>query len=71
MSPPSWKPLDPTTGWQGLMGDFSALLEKEFDAGRLPVADLAASFQAAVVDVLVQDDWWFDREALQAKLPIN
>lgn len=24
-----------------------------------------------VVDVLVQDDWWFDREALQAKLPIN
>ena len=22
-----------------------------------------------VVDVLVQDDWWFDREALQAKLP--
>jgi len=24
-----------------------------------------------VVDVLVQDDWWFDREALQQKLPIN
>ena len=24
-----------------------------------------------VVDVLVQDDWWFDREALQARLPIN
>lgn len=24
-----------------------------------------------VVDVLVQDDWWFDREALQEKLPIN
>ena len=24
-----------------------------------------------VVEVLVQDDWWFDREALQAKLPIN
>jgi hypothetical protein len=22
-----------------------------------------------VVDVLVQDDWWFDREALQARLP--
>lgn len=22
-----------------------------------------------VVDVLVQDDWWFDRDALQAKLP--
>jgi len=22
-----------------------------------------------VVDVLVQEDWWFDREALQAKLP--
>jgi hypothetical protein len=22
-----------------------------------------------VVDVLVQDDWWFDREALQAALP--
>lgn len=24
-----------------------------------------------VVDVLVQDDWWFDREALQAVLPIH
>jgi hypothetical protein len=24
-----------------------------------------------VVDVLVQDDWWFDREALQKRLPIN
>lgn len=24
-----------------------------------------------VVDVLVQDDWWFDREALQRKLPVN
>jgi hypothetical protein len=24
-----------------------------------------------VVDVLVQDNWWFDREALQAKLPVN
>ncbi len=24
-----------------------------------------------VVDVLVQDDWWFDREALQAALPVN
>jgi hypothetical protein len=24
-----------------------------------------------VVDVLVQEDWWFDREALQAKLPVN
>ena len=24
-----------------------------------------------VVDVLVQDDWWFDRDELQAKLPIN
>ncbi|MEA3277927.1 MAG: hypothetical protein U9Q81_22110 [Pseudomonadota bacterium] len=24
-----------------------------------------------VVDVLVQDDWWFDREALQAGLPVN
>jgi hypothetical protein len=23
-----------------------------------------------VIDVLVQDDWWFDREALQARLPI-
>ncbi|MCA9973894.1 MAG: tRNA (adenosine(37)-N6)-threonylcarbamoyltransferase complex transferase subunit TsaD, partial [Anaerolineales bacterium] len=28
-------------------------LIKRYDAGRLPVADLAASFQAAVVDVLV------------------
>lgn len=24
-----------------------------------------------VVDVLVQDEWWFDREALQARLPMN
>ena len=24
-----------------------------------------------VVDVLVQDDWWFDRQELQAKLPVN
>ncbi len=24
-----------------------------------------------VVDVLVQDDWWFDREALQAALPVQ
>mgnify|MGYP006423880845 CR=1 FL=1 len=24
-----------------------------------------------VVDVLVQDEWWFDRDALQGKLPVN
>jgi hypothetical protein len=24
-----------------------------------------------VVDVLVQNDWWFDRESLQQKLPVN
>ena len=24
-----------------------------------------------VVDVLTQDDWWFDRDALQARLPVN
>jgi hypothetical protein len=24
-----------------------------------------------IVDTLVLDDWWFDREALQAKLPVN
>lgn len=24
-----------------------------------------------VIDVLVQDDWWIDREGLQARLPIN
>ncbi|GMQ91755.1 MAG: hypothetical protein BMS9Abin11_1068 [Gammaproteobacteria bacterium] len=24
-----------------------------------------------VVDVLVQDNWWFDREALQTKLPVH
>jgi hypothetical protein len=24
-----------------------------------------------VVDVLVQDDWWFEREALQSQLPVN
>jgi hypothetical protein len=24
-----------------------------------------------VVDVLVQEDWWFDRETLQARIPAN
>jgi hypothetical protein len=24
-----------------------------------------------IVDVLVQDEWWFDREALQAALPVD
>jgi len=24
-----------------------------------------------VVDVLVQDDWWFDRDALQSQIPVN
>jgi len=24
-----------------------------------------------VVDVLVQDEWWIDRDAIQAKLPVN
>jgi hypothetical protein len=24
-----------------------------------------------VVDVLVQDEWWFDRDALQAALPAD
>jgi hypothetical protein len=24
-----------------------------------------------VVDVLVQDDWWFDRDKLQATLPAD
>lgn len=24
-----------------------------------------------VIDVLVQDDWWFDRDALREKLPVN
>jgi len=24
-----------------------------------------------VVDVLVQDEWWFDRDALQAALPVH
>jgi hypothetical protein len=24
-----------------------------------------------IVDVLVQDDWWIDRDALQTKLPVN
>ena len=26
---------------------------------------------ATVIDVLVQDDWWFDRDALREKLPVN
>jgi hypothetical protein len=24
-----------------------------------------------VVDVLVQENWWFDRDVLQAKLPVQ
>ena len=24
-----------------------------------------------VVDVLVQDDWWIDRDAIHAELPVN
>jgi len=24
-----------------------------------------------VIDVLVQDEWWIDREAIQAELPVN
>ena len=24
-----------------------------------------------VLDVIVQDDWWFDRDALRARLPVN
>jgi len=24
-----------------------------------------------VVDVLVQDEWWFDRDALRERLPVN
>lgn len=26
---------------------------------------------ATVIDVLVQDEWWFDRDALREKLPVN
>lgn len=26
---------------------------------------------ATVIDVLVQDDWWFDRETVREKLPVN
>ena len=26
---------------------------------------------AQVIDVLVQDDWWFDRDAVREKLPVN
>ncbi len=26
---------------------------------------------ATVIDVLVQDDWWFDRDAIREKLPVN
>lgn len=26
---------------------------------------------STVIDVLVQDDWWFDREAVREKLPVN
>ena len=24
-----------------------------------------------VIDVMVQDDWWFDRDKIQATLPVN
>ena len=26
---------------------------------------------ATVIDVMVQDDWWFDRDAIREKLPVN
>lgn len=26
---------------------------------------------STIIDVLVQDDWWFDRDALREKLPVN
>ncbi len=49
--------------------------QEQFEAwvGRLELSDPARFLPRLrnVVDVLVQDDWWFDREALQARLPVN
>lgn len=49
--------------------------QPEFDAWvkRLELDDPAKFLVRLrnVVDVLVQDQWWFDRAALQAKLPVN
>jgi tetratricopeptide (TPR) repeat protein len=49
--------------------------QEEFDAWfrRLELHDPAKFLPRLrnIVDVLVQDDWWFDRETLQAKLPVQ
>jgi hypothetical protein len=49
--------------------------QEQFDlwADRLELKDPAKFLVRFrnVVDVLVQDNWWFDREALQEKLPVN
>ena len=49
--------------------------QEQFDAWveRLELNDPAAFLPRLrnVVDVLVQDEWWFDRDALQRNLPVN
>lgn len=49
--------------------------QKDFDAWikRLELDDPAKFLVRLrnIVDVMVQDGWWFDREALQQKLPVN
>lgn len=49
--------------------------QEEFDAWfqRLELQDPAKFLPRLrnVVDVLVQDDWWFERESLQEKLPVH
>jgi hypothetical protein len=49
---------------QGAFDSWFKMLELEDPAKFLPRL-------RNVVDVLVQDNWWFDREALQAQLPVN
>ncbi len=49
--------------------------QEQFDAWmrRLELTDPAAFLPRLrnVVDVMVQEDWWIDRDALRAKLPVN
>jgi len=49
--------------------------QSEFDAWmqRLELADPARFLvrMRNIIDVMVQSDWWFDRESLQSRLPVN
>ncbi|MDX1408288.1 MAG: hypothetical protein R3330_09145, partial [Saprospiraceae bacterium] len=49
--------------------------QEQFDAWteKLQLSDPAKFLvrMRNVIDVMVQSDWWFDREAVQAELPVN